>query len=146
LVPAQVRLNVGKTKGKAMTNKRMFEYTKHPMLFKKSNWGLIDTSFENSDPQIIANRDLFAEEFNVIKYIGNDSPQSGHQIFDHCELYQCKNEYLYIVSHHGADDSIDKCATENGFVKYKKLYTENSSTYIQSFADKTAFNAFKKNH
>ena len=124
----------------------MFEYTKYPALFKKSNWGLIDTSFEKADTEIIANRNLFAEEFNVTKYVGNECPQSRHQIFDHREIYLCKDGYIYIISHHGADDSYDRCASENGFVKYKNIYTKNSTTYIQQFSDKTEFSRFKNSH
>ena len=128
-----------------MTKKRCYaELTDYPSIFRETYWGNFDT--ENPlAPQIVANRNAFAVEHALIKFVGEEIPKSQDPIYDHPELYRSKAGYVYIVSPYDAESALDERAAAAGMTQYNQLYHPRATTYIRQFSDKREFNAWRKN-
>ena len=126
-----------------MQTQQYAQFTDYPKLFKKCCWGGDDTSPPPA-PCIVANRNAFVSDYGVTKYMGNDNPKSDLGMFDHCELYQCENGYVFIISPNDATPDLDACAIRHELTKYKKLYSATATTYIKTFRNKREFNLYRK--
>ena len=117
--------------------------TNYERIFSKCYWGGFKIADEYKE--IVKNRNLFAEEFKIIKFVNNERVNKIHDLFDHCELYKCKEGYVYISSPYGNADTYRVEMFEMmGFSKYHKLYSNDSVTYLKKFSGKVEFNRFVK--
>lgn len=122
---------------------KLFELTDYPRIFKKCYWG---NFLVNEAGESIRNRNDFVKEYGLKEFIEARSPESRLGFFDHCELYRCKDGVVYVVSHSRKDNELDQCAERMGFKKYKNQYVDGSTTYVQVFPDKDAYNRYMKTH
>ena len=127
------------------TKKRECDYTKYPKVFENTWWG--QSVYDIPEKNIIENRNLFVEEFNILKkktflkklnnfgWLEKDDSRS----FDHNESYIDKEgNYIlitspYMVIHDGQINrpEVFKFLTEKGFVVYDRLYNNNATTFIK---------------
>ena len=117
--------------------------TNYEKIFSKTYWGY--QSATDKCNEIGKNRNLFIEEFDVVKFVDDNRVSNNLDLFDHCELYKCKEGYIYISS---PSINIDYPQVEifekMGFSEYYKLYSTNHLTYFKKFLNKVEFNCFKK--
>lgn len=123
------------------------DLTKSPKIFAKCYWGnfKLDSGDYEKIKKIAENRNKFAEEFELVKYVSNQRPLNA-SFFDHCELYKCKKGYVYINSpyHGGKPEVINKMLQNHGLSLYLNLYSETAITYVKRFSNKCEFNRFIK--
>ena len=124
-------------------NNKCSSLTNYEKLFSKCYWGNHNAS--NEDIEIGKNRNLFVEKFKIIKYVNNERATNIHYLFDHCELYKCKEGYVYIASPYKDSESPQiEMFDKMGFSQYHNLYSMNSLTYFKKFSNKVEFNRFVK--
>lgn len=150
-----LRCGVGVREGNMTERVRRYaSLTKNVRLFSACYWGNFEVPHaqeQRAEAEAIAvNRDGFAEEFGLVKYVSNDRPISNLGLFDHCELYKCRVGYVYIVSPYSeladlaAEAELTNLAAEAGMKRYADLYSHKAKTYLRQFSDKREFNRFKK--
>jgi len=139
------------------TNKQFYKYTKYPNIYKKTYWGQFETIKDrlycNVDFNIINNRDIFVEEFNIDrkckftkKFFKNnpkfkDYMSNEPNVFDHIEAYRDKNnDYVIVVSPYGrCDEFLD----DLGFTKLYNLYSHSSCSYVICLVKNTKYDQFR---
>ena len=126
-----------------MNASKFFTLTNYEKIFDSCYWGQFKITDENKTEtlKIAKNRNQFALEFDLVKFIDNARPNNAIGLFDHCELYKCKEGYVYIVSPYA--DNADVLESF-GLQKYNKLYEKNALTYLKKFPNKVEFNRFLK--
>ncbi len=129
-----------------MTKKRRYaDLTAHPAIFCETSWGKLDAD-NRPDPQLVANRNAFAVEYGVTEFVSGGIPLSQDPMYDHPELYRCRDGYVYIVSPYYMDSETDESAATAGMTKYLQLYHPQATTYVKQFSNKWEFTAWRKTH
>jgi len=115
------------------------ERTSFPKIFSKCYWGAFrDKPKEMSE--IVENRNRFATEFKIEKFMNGSRPQYGLGMFDHCELYKCEEGFVYIISPYSEIE--DEVLERFGFSKHSILYSATAWTYLKEFKTKVEFNRY----
>jgi len=123
--------------------RKIASLTKYEKIFKKTYWGNFTlNNFEKVD-ELINNRNDFAYNYNLVKYVSKEKPTYAIKLFDHCELYKCKNGYVYIVSPYNYKNHAQD-ADKFMMMKYCKLYADDALTYIKIFQNKVEFNRYMR--
>lgn len=128
-----------------MRKKYYYEMTKYPKIFQQTYWGNFAIDLENDEIErdIIKNRNKFVEEYNIKNYDKDVMPlKIISPLFDHMELYKCKEGYVYITSPYSENS---KAAGRCKFYEYEELYAYTAFTYIKKFKDKNEYKAFFNN-
>lgn len=120
------------------------DLTENPSIFRKTYWGNFDA--QDSDEEIIRNRDRFVRDYWVTKYVEppnlyfTDKPEG----FDHMEFYRTADgEILVLTSPYSqtADDSLRGA----GFSRMPyRLYATNAVTYVRRFRNLASAKAWAK--
>lgn len=127
-----------------MKNRNYSHLTQYHNLYAESYWGRFKVEESSDIDEVVANRNKFAEQYGLDKYMGLERPINPTPIFDHCELYRQRNGgYVYITSPYDHFDG-DKAASELGFIRYDALYSKSAVTYLKVFSSKIEFNRFLK--
>lgn len=107
---------------------KYYMLTDYPDLYKDCYWGRFTIKDKSNIEKIVANRNKFADELELKKYIGGERPNHSIPLFDHCELYRRKDgSYVYVTSPY--TEGIDM-AEDLGFQKFYDLYLDSATTYI----------------
>jgi hypothetical protein len=117
------------------------ELTNFPKIFTKCYWGGFREETKDIS-EIVENRNRFALEFNIEKFVDGSRPQNGLGLFDHCELYKCKAGFVYIISPYL--EVPDEILARFGFRNNDPLYYANAYTYLKEFETKVEFNRYLK--
>lgn len=116
-------------------------------VYRETYWGnfrLKDQRDKDEKYQIFENRNWFAREFGLEKFLGNLG-QGINPLFDHCEFY--KNDhgtFMYIVSPYGNPNSLRNLAKIFGMEEIKHLYNKKTTTFGKFFTSKKSFNSWLK--
>lgn len=108
----------------------LHEATKFPDIFKGLHWSKY--SYRESLDEMIANRNHFTEEFNVVKQI--KIRRSREPKYDHIEFYQDKfDNYIVIVSPYTDERYCIDDLLRLAFIEIDKLYHPKAKTFMIKF-------------
>ena len=119
--------------------KTLASLTNHYDIYKNTYWGRFGEEVSKSSDfkEIIKNRNDFVDEFGIKKY---DAVLRGRILpvmmqhnynYDHLEAYRTYGCGVVLIMHlYGENEK----PIHYLFGKYKKMYTDNSTTYICNFS------------
>ena len=132
-----------------MKNKKTSDLTKRPKIYKDTYWGNHNELDNCASSEIINNRNIFIDKFNISKVKWSRGSVTIREIcgstFDHPECYITKNKE-YVMLYSSYEDRIDKTIKFFGFKLYDKMYHEKASTYIAYFKDLNHINDLVKKY
>jgi hypothetical protein len=116
---------------------RYYERTKHKKIYANTYWGAFRCELEQ---KYIDNRNDFVTEYNINSYYKMPSYMlrrfenifaGDGQLYDHKETYKTRDgKCVIVISPYYVTEEGDKKLTEMGFVKYKPLYGDGTTTYV----------------
>ncbi len=116
----------------------LYELTKYPRLYKNTYWGSFGSDSYDVGPEIISNRNKFAEKYNLKRLTNRmyksvakefDGSNGNTCSFDHVEVYVDFNGNYVIVSSPYCNDDFKYLRL--GWSCYDQLYSGQASTYIK---------------
>jgi len=130
-----------------MTKKKYaYELTKYPKKFQHTYWG--HSPAEHTNQEIIKNRNLFVEKFNIkmitYSYRFQELYSRTHLNIDHPEIYRTKSRQIVFIFSNYEGDNPDDIVENMGFEKYVPFYSEGVDTFIRLFETEIELNLLIK--
>jgi|SaaInlStandDraft_7_1057024.scaffolds.fasta_scaffold54300_2 hypothetical protein len=122
--------------------------TNHDKLYKDTYWGNFGSDCESCSLQIIQNRDDFATNYKLKKYVESMPQYIQSEFlkqgcsFDHGECYTTMNDTYVIISNPYCCE--DEEYVRLGWIPYNNLYSNFTCTYVKEIPMRTKKNKHRK--
>lgn len=119
---------------------KAYELTNYPRIYVHTYWGAFRADTGPSKAEIIQNRNIFIQEYNIKK--SAERPKYIEKILDDCEAaclhldhIECymndNNEYVILSSPYDTSESNREKYAEKGWTHIYNLYVNDADTFVK---------------